>query len=171
MKLQGVPTDPFGKKLIISSNTNSALALLSTALSSKKMKRKNKSRFWGKEGKCRGWQMSSTWESKRRKRIRNYKIQISLILSFCLCKQKQHTKQKKLKIKLSLTKRRTKIIDTIEELVPEVKFTCANVNDNLKIRLEKGECKYTFSFNSINSLHNIFRKFGWSLSNNDISDD
>ena len=112
--------------------------------------------------------MSSSWESKRWKTIHNYTIQISLISSFRLCK-------KKLKLKLSLTKRRTKIINyahRITESVPEVKFAYADVNGNLKIRLhEQREGKYTFPFNSIDSLHNIFRKCGWPLPNNDVSDD
>ena len=60
----------------------------------------------------------------------------------------------------------------ITELVPEVKFAYADVNGNLKIHLhEQREGKYTFPFNSIDSLHNIFRKFGWPLPNNDVSDD
>ena len=112
-------------------------------------------------------QMSSSWESKRWKTIHNYTIQISLISSFRLCK-------KKLKLKLSLTKRRTKIINyahRITESVPEVMFAYADVNGNLKIRLhEQREGKYTFPFKSIDSLHNIFRKLGWPLPNNDVSD-
>ena len=80
-----------------------------------------------------------------------------------------------LKVKLSLTKRRTKIINyahTITEQVLEVKFAYADVNGNLKIHLhEQREGKYTFPFNSIDSLHDIFRKFGWPLPNNDVSDD
>ena len=76
-------------------------------------------------------------------------------------------KYKKRKVKLSLTKRRTKIINyahTITEPVPEVKFAYAVVNGNLKIRLhEQGKGKYAFPFNSIDSLHDIFRKFGWPL--------
>ena len=83
--------------------------------------------------------------------------------------------KKKLKVKLSLTKRRTKIINyahRITESVPEVMFAYADVNGNLKIRLhEQREGKYTFPFNSIDSLHNIFRKCGWPLPNNDVSDD
>ena len=83
--------------------------------------------------------------------------------------------KKKLKVKLSLTKRRTKIINyahTITEPVPEVKFAYADVNGNLKISLhEQREGKYTFPFNSIDSLHDIFRKFGWPLPNSDVTDD
>ena len=83
--------------------------------------------------------------------------------------------KKKLKVKLSLTKRRTRIINyahRITESVPEVKFAYADVNGNLKIRLhEQREGKYTFPFNSIDSLHHIFRKFGCPLPNNDVSDD
>ena len=83
--------------------------------------------------------------------------------------------KEKLKVKLSLTKRRTKIMNyahTITEPVPEVKFAYADVNGNLKIHLhEQREGKYTFSFNSIDSLHDIFRKFGWPLPNSDVSDD
>ena len=83
--------------------------------------------------------------------------------------------KKKFKVKLSLTKRRTKIINhahRITELVPEVKFAYADINGNLKIRLhEQREGKYTFSFSSIDSIHNIFSKFGWPLPNNDGSDD
>ena len=80
---------------------------------------------------------------------------------------------KKLKVKLSLTKHRTKIINyahsRITESVPEVKIAYADVNGNLKIHLhEQREGKYTFPFNSIDSLHNIFRKFGWPLPNNDV---
>ena len=109
--------------------------------------------------------MSLSWKSKGRKTIHNYKIQISFISSFCLCKQKQQVQNsKKLKLELSLTKRRTKIINyahRITEPVPEVKFAYADVNGNLKIRLhEQREGKYTFPFNSIDSLHDIFRKFG-----------
>ena len=117
--------------------------------------------------------MSSSWKSKRWETIHNYTVQISLILSFHLCKQKQHTKQKKLQVKLSLTKHRTKTINythsRITESVPEVKFAYADVNGNLKIHLhEQREGKYTFPFNSIDNLHNIFRNFGWSLPNNDV---
>ena len=84
--------------------------------------------------------------------------------------------KKTLKVKWWLAKRRTtKIINyaiRITESVPEVKFAYADVNGNLKIRLhEQREGKYTFPFNSTDSLHNIFRKFGWPLPNNDISDD
>ena len=83
--------------------------------------------------------------------------------------------KKRLKVKLSSTKHRTtKIINyaiRITESVPEVKFAYADVNDNLKIGLhEQREGKYTFPFNSIDSLYNIFRKFGWPLPNNDVSD-
>ena len=120
--------------------------------------------------------MSSSWKSKGWKTIHNYNIQISFISSFCLCKQKQHVQdRKKLKLKLSLTKRRTKIINyahKITEPLPEVKFADADVNGNLKIHLHKQrEGKYTFPFNSIDSLHDIFRKFGWPLPNNDVSAD
>ena len=73
---------------------------------------------------------------------------------------------------LSLTKCRTKIINYAHrttESVPEAKFAYADVNGNLKIHLhEQREGKYTFPFNSIDSLHNIFRKFGWPLPNNDV---
>ena len=83
-------------------------------------------------------------------------------------------KKKQLKVKLSLTKRRTKIINyahTITELVPEVKFAYTDVNGNLKIRLhEQREGKYTFPFNSIDTPHDIFRKFGSPLPNNDVSE-
>ena len=83
--------------------------------------------------------------------------------------------KKKLKVKLSLTKRRTKIVNythRITESVPEVKFAYADINGNLKICLHKQrESKYTFPFNSIDSLHNIFRKSDWPLPNNDVSDD
>ena len=83
--------------------------------------------------------------------------------------------RKKLKLKLSLTKRRIKIINyahKITEPLPEVKFADADVNGNLKIHLHKQrEGKYTFPFNSIDSLHDIFRKFGWPLPNNDVSAD
>ena len=83
--------------------------------------------------------------------------------------------KKKLKAKLSLTKHKTKIINyahRITESVPEVKFGYADVNVNLKICLhEQREGKYRFPLNSIDSLHNIFRKCGWPLPNNDVSDD
>ena len=68
------------------------------------------------------------------------------------------------------TRKKLKVKST--ESVPEVKFAYADVNGNLKIRLhEQREGKYTFPFHSIDSPHNIFRKFGWSLPNNDVSDD
>ena len=82
--------------------------------------------------------------------------------------------KKKLTVKLSC-KCRTKIINyahRITESVPEVKFAYADVNGNLKICLhERREGKYMFPFNSIDSLHNIFRKFGWSLPNNVSNDE
>ena len=60
----------------------------------------------------------------------------------------------------------------ITEPVPETKLSYAYVDGNLKICLrEQREGKYTFPFNSIDSLHNIFRKSAWSLPNMDISDD
>ena len=87
---------------------------------------------------------------------------------------RNNMQNKKLKVKL-LTKHRTKIINyahRITESVPEVKFAYADLNGNLKIRLyEQRQGKYTFPFHSIDSLHNIFRKFGWPLPNNDVSDD
>ena len=59
----------------------------------------------------------------------------------------------------------------ITESVPKFKFAYADVNDNLKIHLhEQREGKYTFPFNSTDSLHSIFRKFGWPWPNN-VSDD
>ena len=82
---------------------------------------------------------------------------------------------KKLKLQISSTKCRTKIINyahTITEPVPQVKFAYADVNGNLKICPHKRrQGKYMFLFNSIDSLHDIFRKFGWPLPNNDVSDD
>ena len=110
--------------------------------------------------------MSSSWESKRQKIIHNYKIQIALILSFCLCKQKQHTKLEKIKSQFIINKTQNEgyklRTHAIAEPVPDVKFTYANVNGSFKTRLEKTEGKYTFSFNSIDSLHDIFRNFDWS---------
>ena len=83
--------------------------------------------------------------------------------------------EKKLKVKLSLSKCRTKIINyahTITELVPEVKFAYTDVNGNLKMHLKgQRESKYMFPFNSIDSLHDILRTFGWPLPNSDESDD
>ena len=102
-----------------------------------------------------------------------YTIQISLELPSMQAETTYKTR-KNLK-SLSLAKHRTKIINYAHRItgsVPEVKFAYADVNDNLKIRLhEQREGKYTFPFNSHDSLHNIFRKFGWSLPNNDGSDD
>ena len=36
--------------------------------------------------------------------------------------------------------------------------------------MNKEKVKDTFPFNSIDSLHNIFRKFGWPLPNNGVFD-
>ena len=62
--------------------------------------------------------------------------------------------------------------DIIKEPVPETKLAYAYVNGNLKICLrEQRVGKYTFPFNSIDILHNIFKKSAWPLPNMDISDD
>ena len=83
--------------------------------------------------------------------------------------------RKKIKLKLSLTKHRTKIINyahSITELIPGVKFAYVDVNGNLKINLhDQTKGKYMIPFNSIDSLNGIFRKFGWPLPNNNVSDD
>ena len=119
--------------------------------------------------------MSSSWESKGRKTINNYKIQKHSFRASVYGSRSKIQNKRKLKVKLSLTKRRTKIINyahTITELVPKVKFAYADVNGNLKICLqEQREGKHTFPFNSIDSLHDIFRKFDWPLPNSDASDD
>ena len=60
----------------------------------------------------------------------------------------------------------------ITESVLQSKLAYAYVNGNLKICLhEQREGKYMFPFNSIDSLHNTFRKSVWPLPNMDISDD
>ena len=80
-------------------------------------------------------------------------------------------------MKSSLAKCRIKIIKlkighTITKPVPEDKFAYVDVNGNCNIRLhEQREDKYTFPFASIDNLHDIFRKFGSSLSNDDACDD
>ena len=113
--------------------------------------------------------MSSSWESKPQLYDSN------LTRASVYASRNNIQNKKKFKVKLSLAKRRTKIINYAHRItgsVPEVKFAYADVNGNLKIRLhEQREGKYTFPFNSIDSLYNIFRKFAWSLPNNDGSDD
>ena len=83
--------------------------------------------------------------------------------------------REKIKLKLSLTKRRKKIINyahTVTEPVPGVTFAYVDVNGNLKIRLhEQTEGKYMIPVNSIENLNDIFRKFDWTLPNNNVSDE
>ena len=120
--------------------------------------------------KCHRLGKAKDWKQSTIIRFKSHSFRASVYAS-----RNNIQNKKKLKVKLSLTKRRTKIINyahRITESVPEVMFAYADVNGNLKIRLhEQREGKYTFPFNSIDSLHHIFRKFGCPLPNNDVSDD
>ena len=74
----------------------------------------------------------------------------------------------KLKVKLSLTKKRTKTLTQAYKMVEsnqQVKFAFANINGNLKLRLNQPteHNKYTYTFDTIVDLEDLFERFGWDI--------
>ena len=71
----------------------------------------------------------------------------------------------KLKVKLSLTKKRTKTLTQAYKMVEsnqQVKFVFADINGNLKLRLNQPieHNKYTYMFDTIVDLEDLFERFG-----------
>ena len=83
--------------------------------------------------------------------------------------QKRKTmSNKKLKVKLSLTKKRTKTLThayKMVESIQQVKFVFADINGNLKLRLNQPveHNKYTYTFDTIDDLEDLFERFGWDI--------
>ena len=74
----------------------------------------------------------------------------------------------KLKVKLSLTKKRTKTLTQAYKMVEsnqQVKFVFADINGNLKLRLNQPieHNKYTYTFDTIVDLEDLFERFGWGI--------
>ena len=74
----------------------------------------------------------------------------------------------KFKVKLSLTKKRTKTITQAYKMVEsnqQVKFVFADINGNLKLRLNQPieHNKYTYTFETIVDLEDLFERFGWDI--------
>ena len=75
---------------------------------------------------------------------------------------------KKLKVRVSLTKKRSDLIKyaySITEDKPlNLKFVFADINGNLKLRLEEPfDNRYVYSFEDQDELHLLFQKFNWTL--------
>ena len=74
----------------------------------------------------------------------------------------------KLKVKLSLTKKRIKTLTQAYKMVEsnqQVKFVFADINGNLKLRLIQPieHNKYTYTFDTIVDLEDLFERFGWDI--------
>ena len=74
----------------------------------------------------------------------------------------------KLKVKLSLTKKRIKTLTQAYKMVEsyqQVKFVFADINGNLKLRLNQPieHNKYTYTFDTIVDLEDLFERFGWDI--------
>ena len=75
---------------------------------------------------------------------------------------------KKLKVRVSLTKKRSDLIkyaySITENTPPNLKFVFADINGNLKLRLEEPfDNRYVYSFEDQDELHLLFQKFNWTL--------
>ena len=74
----------------------------------------------------------------------------------------------KLKVKLSLTKKRTKTLTQAYKMVEsnqQVKFVFVDINGNLKLGLNQPieHNKYTYTFDTIDDLEDLFERFGWDI--------